>query len=48
MGAFAAASGEISLEAIKRGCTRRWPGKIGEKNADAAEKAYEFVKEAKQ
>jgi pyruvate ferredoxin oxidoreductase gamma subunit len=48
MGAFAAATGEITLEAIKRGCTHRWPGKIGEKNAEAAEKAYQFVKEAKQ
>jgi pyruvate ferredoxin oxidoreductase gamma subunit len=48
MGAFAAATGEISLEAIKRGCLRRWPGKIGARNADAAEKAYQFVKEATQ
>jgi len=46
MGAFAAATGEISLEAIKRGCQRRWPGKIGEKNAEAAETAYKWVKEA--
>jgi pyruvate ferredoxin oxidoreductase gamma subunit len=46
MGAFAAATGEITLEAIKAGCRRRWPGKIGEKNAEAAEKAYQWVKEA--
>ena len=46
MGAFAAATGEISLEAIKSGCRHRWPGKIGEKNAEAAEKAYQWVKEA--
>jgi len=47
LGAFAAATGVVSLEAIKASILARFKGKIGEKNALAAEKGYEYVKERK-
>ncbi len=46
MGAFAAASGEIKLEALEDAVRRRFSGELAEKNIAAAEEAYRFVKEA--
>jgi pyruvate ferredoxin oxidoreductase gamma subunit len=46
VGAFAAATGEISLEAVAKSIRHRFPGEAGEKNVLAATKAYETVKEA--
>lgn len=47
MGAFAGATGLISLEAIKRSVMERFPGELGKKNVAAVEKAYELMKGAK-
>jgi pyruvate ferredoxin oxidoreductase gamma subunit len=44
LGAFAAASGEIRLESIQRAFRARFPGELGEKNAQAAQVAYEMVR----
>jgi pyruvate ferredoxin oxidoreductase gamma subunit len=46
MGAFAAASGEIKLEALEDAVRRRFSGELAEKNITAAKEAYRFVKEA--
>lgn len=43
LGAFAGATGEISMESIKRSVLARFPGKVGELNVRAAEKAYELM-----
>jgi pyruvate ferredoxin oxidoreductase gamma subunit len=43
LGAFAGATGEISLESIKRSVLTRFPGKIGEVNVQAAEKASQLI-----
>ncbi len=40
LGAFAGATGEISMESIKKSVLARFPGKVGELNVQAAEKAY--------
>ena len=45
MGAFAGISGAISFEAIERSIRHRFPGEMGEKNVQAARKAYELTKE---
>lgn len=44
MGAFAAATGLIKLESIERCIKERFHGEIGEKNAKAAETAYDYVR----
>lgn len=44
MGAFAAATGAISLEAIERNIKGRFRGELGEKNVACAKRAYEMVK----
>ncbi|MBP2134258.1 pyruvate ferredoxin oxidoreductase gamma subunit [Methanomicrobium sp. W14] len=44
MGAFAAATGEISMEAIKKALKKRFSGALAEKNILAAETAYNSVK----
>jgi pyruvate ferredoxin oxidoreductase gamma subunit len=44
LGAFAAASGEIRLESIQSAFRSRFPGDLGDKNALAAQLAYEMVK----
>ncbi|HIH44048.1 MAG TPA: pyruvate ferredoxin oxidoreductase subunit gamma [Candidatus Methanoperedenaceae archaeon] len=44
LGAFAGAAGEIRPESIKKAVMERFPGKVGEKNADAIEIAYRMVK----
>jgi len=45
MGAFAAATGLVSLEAIERAIRHRWPQEAAEKNVKAARRAYALVKE---
>ncbi|MDH4223733.1 MAG: pyruvate ferredoxin oxidoreductase subunit gamma [candidate division Zixibacteria bacterium] len=47
MGAFAGATGLISLEAIKKSVMERFPGELGKKNIAAVEKAYGIMKGAK-
>ena len=44
MGAFAAASGEITLDALKESVRERFKGSLADKNVTAAQKAYELVK----
>ena len=46
VGAFAAATKEISLEAVARSIRHRFPGEAGEKNVQAATRAFELAKEA--
>jgi pyruvate ferredoxin oxidoreductase gamma subunit len=43
LGAFAGATGEISIESIKLSVLERFPGKIGETNVEAAMRAYETI-----
>jgi len=45
LGAFSAIMGVISIGAIKRVILDRFPGSQGQKNAAAAQKTYDFVKE---
>jgi len=44
LGAFAAATGEISLEGIKKAIQHKFPGSVGEKNIAAVLKAFDFIK----
>jgi len=44
LGAFAAISGRITLDAVKAAITKKFPGKVGEGNIAAATAAYEAVK----
>ena len=44
MGAFAAATGEIELDALEEALKERFAGSLAEKNIAAARKAYEMVK----
>ena len=46
LGAFAAASGEISFEALKNALRHRFKGELAEKNIQAAKRAYEKVRGA--
>ncbi|MCL4458771.1 MAG: 2-oxoacid:acceptor oxidoreductase family protein [Chloroflexi bacterium] len=46
LGAFAAAGGEIGLKALKASIRARFSGAAAEKNIQAAEQAYEYVKGA--
>ena len=45
MGAFAAASGEITLDALKGAIEERFPGKLAVTNFAAAKRAYEMIQE---
>ena len=45
LGAFAAICEEISLHSVQEAIRERFPGKVGEANARAAQRAYEFVRE---
>jgi pyruvate ferredoxin oxidoreductase gamma subunit len=45
MGAFAAASGEIAIDALKDAIAERFPGKLAETNFAAAKRAYNMVLE---
>lgn len=44
LGAFAGATGEIKVESIKEAVTKRFSGKVGEKNAAAIQKAYDLIR----
>ena len=46
LGAFAGASREVNAESIKNAVRDRFPGEIGEKNADAVQRAYDLVVES--
>ena len=46
MGAFAAASGEIKLDALENALRHRFKGELAEKNILAARRAYDLVKGA--
>ncbi|MCS3900534.1 pyruvate ferredoxin oxidoreductase subunit gamma [Methanococcus voltae] len=43
VGAFAGLTNQVSLESLKKAIKETFPGKLGEKNAAAAEKAYNSV-----
>ncbi len=45
LGYFAATTGLISFEAVKKAIEERFPGMIGKKNVSSAEKAFAMVKE---
>ncbi|WMW23834.1 pyruvate ferredoxin oxidoreductase subunit gamma [Methanolobus sediminis] len=47
LGAFAGATGEIEPESIMEAVKERFPGKVGERNAEAIQEAYNMMKEAK-
>lgn len=44
IGAFAAATGEISLTAVEKALLARFPGKLGEKNVAAARYSYDLIR----
>jgi pyruvate ferredoxin oxidoreductase gamma subunit len=44
LGAFAAATGEISLEGIQKAIHHKFPGSVGEKNIAAVLRAFDFIK----
>ena len=44
LGAFAGATGKVTLDSIIKIIKETFPGKIGENNAEAAQAAYEHVK----
>ena len=44
IGALCGATGLISVEAVKNSVKKRFPGMVGEKNADAVQKAFDLVK----
>lgn len=44
LGAWAAATGEISLDAIQHAYRHRFPGSLGEKNNQAVQMGYDFVR----
>lgn len=48
LGAFAGATKEINPESIKNAVKERFPGKIGDKNAEAVQKAYDMITEGNQ
>jgi len=46
MGAFAA-TGEVSLDGVRQAWRERFPGRVGEQNIQAAEKAYAYMIESR-
>lgn len=44
LGAFVAITGEVSLEALIKAVRQRFPGPMGEKNVEAIQRAYDFIK----
>lgn len=44
LGAWAAATGEVSLDAIEHAFQHRFPGSLGEKNSRAAQMGYDFIR----
>ncbi|MCK9313133.1 MAG: pyruvate ferredoxin oxidoreductase subunit gamma [Methanocorpusculum sp.] len=47
MGAFAAASGEITLDALEGAIRSRFDGKLADTNVSAAKRAYTMIKEGR-
>jgi len=47
LGAFAGATGAVSLKSLKEAVKERFGGKVGDLNAEAVEKAYQAAKEPK-
>ena len=43
LGAYAALSGELDIDNIKSSISERFKGEIGQKNAEAAQKGYDFA-----
>ncbi|MGQ4871330.1 MAG: pyruvate ferredoxin oxidoreductase subunit gamma [Candidatus Thorarchaeota archaeon] len=41
LGAFAKATGLVKLETVQKVIMEKWPGKVGEKNAQGAKEAYD-------
>ncbi|MBI2304357.1 MAG: pyruvate ferredoxin oxidoreductase subunit gamma [Chloroflexi bacterium] len=48
LGAFCAVTGLVSLEAVKRCAMARFAGAVGEKNAQAAQQAYDWIKKERE
>jgi pyruvate ferredoxin oxidoreductase gamma subunit len=46
LGAFAAASGIVSLEAVHTAIEKRFPGPVSQANRDAVDEAYRYLAEA--
>jgi pyruvate ferredoxin oxidoreductase gamma subunit len=44
LGAWAAATSEVSLDAIEHAFQHRFPGSLGEKNSRAAQMGYDFIR----
>lgn len=44
LGAFAGATGLVSVDSIKKAVLRRFSGKVGEMNAKAIDRAYELMR----
>lgn len=47
LGAFAAATGELRVEALMKAARQRFPGPAGEKNAQAIQQGYDYIKQGK-
>lgn len=45
LGAFSAATEDVNVESIKKAVKERFPGVVGEKNAEAIQKAFDYIKE---
>ena len=44
LGAFAGATGEIKVDSIQQAIKARFPGRIGEMNGQAVQKAYKLIR----
>jgi len=44
MGAFAAASGEITLDALEEAVRERFSGSLADKNVNASRAAFDLIK----
>jgi pyruvate ferredoxin oxidoreductase gamma subunit len=47
IGAFCAITGLVSLEAVQRAIREKFPGKVGENNVAALERAHEIIRKRK-
>ena len=48
LGALAALTGLYKLESVSAAIRQRFPGKVGDMNVEAAQAAYEYVRESKE
>jgi pyruvate ferredoxin oxidoreductase gamma subunit len=46
LGAFAAMTGELTLDAVLKAVQSKFPGSLGEKNARIVERSYQMLREA--